>query len=49
MLDIAPTTHAGNPPLGTVDAGSLAVLGGISIGLLLAGFNGFHRRDLPQR
>ncbi|MEV6842741.1 hypothetical protein [Actinoplanes sp. NPDC051411] len=49
MLDIAPTTHAGNPPLGTVDAGSLALLGGISIGLLLAGFNGFHRRDLPQR
>ncbi|MEV6850355.1 hypothetical protein [Actinoplanes sp. NPDC051411] len=49
VLDLAPTTQAGNPPLGTADPGGLAVLGGLAIVLVLAGFVAFRRRDLPQR
>ena len=33
VLDLAPTTHVGNPPLGTVDAGNLAALAIVAIAL----------------
>ncbi len=47
-LDLAPTTHVGNPPLATVDAGNLVALAVIAIGLTLVGFIAFRRRDIPR-
>jgi len=49
VLDGVPTTYAGNPPLGTVDPGNLAVLGALAIVLVCAGFVAFRHRDVPQR
>ncbi|HEX6468730.1 MAG TPA: hypothetical protein VF069_06495 [Streptosporangiaceae bacterium] len=48
VLDIAPTTHVGNPPLGTADPGPLAALAIVAIALVLAGFITFRRRDVPR-
>jgi ABC-2 type transport system permease protein len=48
VLDLAPTTHVGNPPLGTVDAGSLATLAVVTIALMLVGFLALRRRDVPR-
>ncbi|UQU66871.1 hypothetical protein COUCH_11625 [Couchioplanes caeruleus] len=48
VLDLAPATHVGNPPLGTVDAGGLAALMVAAVALALAGFSAFHRRDIPR-
>ena len=48
VLDLAPTTHVGNPPLGTVDAGNLAALAIVAIALVLVGFMAFRRRDVPR-
>lgn len=48
VLDLAPTTHIGNPPLGTVDSVALSGLGIVTIALALAGVAGFHRRDVPR-
>ncbi|MGE5285881.1 MAG: ABC transporter permease [Micromonosporaceae bacterium] len=48
VLDLAPTTHVGNPPLGTADAGNLAALAIVAIALVLAGFIAFRRRDVPR-
>jgi ABC-2 type transport system permease protein len=48
VLDLAPTTHVGDPPVGPVDAGSLAALAVVAIALVLIGFVAFRRRDLPR-
>jgi ABC-2 type transport system permease protein len=48
ILDLAPTTHVGNPPLRTTDAGGLAALAVVAAALALAGFIAFHRRDVPD-
>jgi ABC-2 type transport system permease protein len=48
MLDISPTTHIGNPPLGNVDTLSLVVLTLISAALVVTGFAAFRRRLIPQ-
>ena len=48
VLDLAPTTHVGNPPLGTVEAPSLVVLGAIAAALWVAAAVGFRRRGVPQ-
>ena len=48
VLDLAPTTHVGNPPQGTVDAGNLTALAVIATALVLVGFIAFHRRDVPR-
>jgi len=48
VLDLAPTTHVGNPPLATIDAGNLAVLTIIAIVFALVGLVAFHRRDVPR-
>jgi hypothetical protein len=48
VRDLAPTTHVGNPPLGTVDAGNLAALAIVAIALVLVGFFAFRRRDVPR-
>ncbi len=48
LLDLAPTTHVGNPPLGTVEALQLAALGAIAAALGVAAALGFRRRGVPQ-
>ncbi|GAA1594782.1 MULTISPECIES: ABC transporter permease [Kribbella] len=48
VLDIAPTTHVGNPPLGTIGAGSMSALAVVAAALLFLGFIAFNRRDVPQ-
>ena len=48
VLDLSPTTHVGNPPLGTVDARQLVVLGAIAAVLGVAAAVGFRRRGVPQ-
>ncbi len=48
VLDLAPTTHVGSPPLGTVEALPLVVLGAIAAALSAAGAIGFRRRGVPQ-
>ena len=48
VLDLAPTTHVGNPPLGTVEALPLAVLSAIAAILGVAAAAGFRRRGVPQ-
>lgn len=46
VLDLAPTTHVGNPPLGTVGAANLTALAAVGIVLVLVGFIAFSRRDV---
>jgi ABC-2 type transport system permease protein len=48
VLDLAPTTHVGNPPLGTVEPVGLYELAAVAIALLLVGFIAFNRRDVPR-
>lgn len=48
VLDLAPTTHVGNPPLGSVETGALVVLSALAVLLIGAGFLGFRRRGIPQ-
>jgi ABC-2 type transport system permease protein len=47
-LDLAPTTHVGNPPLATVRTGSLAALAAVALALTLVGFVAFRRRNIPR-
>jgi ABC-2 type transport system permease protein len=44
VLDLALTTHVGNPPVGTADAGNLAALVIVASTLVPVGFIAFHRR-----
>lgn len=48
VLDLSPTTHVGDPPLGTVDALSLVILTAIAALLAGAAALGFRRRGVPQ-
>ena len=48
VLDLSPTTHVGNPPLGTVQALPLVVLAAIAAALFAAAAVGFRRRGIPQ-
>jgi ABC-2 type transport system permease protein len=48
VLDLAPTTHVGNPPSGSVEAVALAVLTAVGVALLVGAFAGFRRRGIPQ-
>ncbi|MGI5240669.1 ABC transporter permease [Dactylosporangium sp. CA-139066] len=48
LLDVAPTTHVGNPPVGSVNAGRLTLLGVIAFVLALVGCVAFRRRDIPR-
>jgi len=48
-LDLSPMTWVGNPPLGTVEALPLVVLGVIAATLGGTAAMGFRRRDVPQR
>jgi ABC-2 type transport system permease protein len=48
VLDLSPTTHVGDPPLGSVEALQLVVLGGIAAALGVAAAVGFRHRGVPQ-
>jgi ABC-2 type transport system permease protein len=48
VLDLSPTTHVGNPPLGAVNGLALVVLGAIAAILFAAAVIGFRRRGVPQ-
>ena len=48
VLDLSPTTHVGNPPLGSVEGLPLVVLGAIAAVLAGAAAIGFRRRGVPQ-
>jgi ABC-2 type transport system permease protein len=48
MLDLAPTSHVGNPPQGDVEASALLALAAVAAALLVAGFGAFRRRFVPQ-
>jgi ABC-2 type transport system permease protein len=48
VLDLTPTTHVGNPPLGTVEALPSVLLAAIAAALGVAGAVGFRRRGVPQ-
>ncbi len=48
VLDLSPTTHVGNPPLGTVEALPLATLVAMAAALGVAAAIGFRRRGVPQ-
>ena len=48
LLDLSPTTHVGNPPLGTVEALPLVILCAIAAALGVAAAAGFRRRGVPQ-
>jgi ABC-2 type transport system permease protein len=48
VLDLAPTTHVGNPPAGKVDAGDLTALAAVATALVAVGFVAFRRRDIPR-
>ncbi len=48
VLDLSPTTHLGNPPLGTVNALPLIVLSAIAAGLGVVAAVGFRYRGVPQ-
>jgi ABC-2 type transport system permease protein len=48
VLDLAPTTHVGNPPVGKVDSGGLTALAIATIALVLVGLIAFRRRDIPR-
>ena len=47
LLDLSPTSHVGDPPLGTVEALPLVVLGAIAAVLGIAAAVGFRRRGVP--
>lgn len=48
ILDLAPTTHVGNPPLGQVNGLPITVLSMLAIALTATAFVGFRRRSVPQ-
>ena len=48
VLDLSPTTHVGNPPMGAVQTGSLIVMSAIATILVAVGFTAFRRRGVPQ-
>ncbi len=48
VLDLSPTTHVGNPPVGAVDPGALTVMAAVAAALAVVGFVAFRRRGIPQ-
>ncbi len=47
-LDLSPTTHVGNPPVGAIATGGLLVMTCVAGILVAIGFGAFHRRGVPQ-
>ncbi|MEP6642492.1 MAG: hypothetical protein ABJB93_11375 [Gaiellales bacterium] len=47
-LNIAPTTHVGNPPANAIQNGALTVMTAAAMTLVAASFAAFRRRGIPQ-
>lgn len=47
-LDVSPTTHVGNPPVGAIETGPLIAMTCVAVTLVAVGFAAFHRRGVPQ-
>ncbi|MBD3785053.1 MAG: hypothetical protein IE926_19245, partial [Micrococcales bacterium] len=47
VLDLSPTTHIGDPPVGPVALGGVIGLVAVAAVLLVAGTVGFRRRTIP--
>jgi ABC-2 type transport system permease protein len=48
VIDIAPTSHVGNPPAGVTQTGALAAMTAVAVVLMAIGFVAFRRRGVPQ-
>lgn len=48
VLDLSPTTHVGNPPVGSVHVVALMLLSAVALTLGVAGFAAFRGRAIPQ-
>jgi ABC-2 type transport system permease protein len=48
VRDLAPTSHVGNPPLGSPQGPALATLGIAAVILVAVAVAGFRRREIPQ-
>ncbi len=48
VLDLSPTTHAGNPPEGAIQFGALTITAAVALALIVMGFAAFRRRGVPQ-
>ncbi|MDN5789480.1 MAG: hypothetical protein L0H25_01245 [Micrococcales bacterium] len=48
VLNLSPTTHVGNPPVGAIETGALIVTAAIAVILVAVGFAAFQRRGVPQ-
>ena len=47
LVDLAPTTHVGDPPQGPVETAGLIVMSVAALTLIAVAFRGFSRRDIP--
>ncbi len=47
-LNVSPTTHVGNPPIGAIQTGPLMLMTCVAVTLVAVGFAAFHRRGVPQ-
>jgi ABC-2 type transport system permease protein len=47
VLDLAPTSHVGGPPMGSVQTGALIVMSAVTAFLGLVGFAAFRQRGVP--
>ena len=48
VMNLAPTTHVGNPPVGSVAPADLVTLSALALVLGVVGFWAFRRRGVPQ-
>ena len=48
VRDLAPTTHVGNPPVGSVQPTDVVALTALALALGIVGFLSFRRRGVPQ-
>ncbi len=48
VLDVSPTTHVGNPPVGAIHTGPLLLMTLVAAALVAGGFAAFRRRGVPQ-
>lgn len=48
VIDLAPTSHVGNPPQGTIDGRGVTVVAFVAVALIALAYVSFRRRAVPQ-
>ncbi len=48
IVDLSPTTHVGNPPVGAIQSEALIVMTAVAVALTAGGLAAFRRRGIPQ-